>query len=250
MKVDKYLVAIVTGGASGLGAGICKKLSSLGCKVVIADINTKQGEVLSSELKDSTFIQTDVSSEDSIKNLITKTVQKFGAIHILVNCAGVKNYKDMITTEEYHKVFGVNVFGTLILSKYCFLQMKTQNYLNDFKERGVIINISSIQGIEGTGPKTIYAASKGAINGMTLPMARSFGKFGVRVCSIAPGAFFTPLLDDYNEETKKNIVKETPLERFGKPEEIADFIVGIAENTYLTGVVVRLDGGMILPPRF
>ena len=254
MKLDSNLVAIVTGGASGLGKGVCELLAAFKVKIIVADINSTLGEKFVEKLPtEAFFVKTDVSSESSIQNLIETTLKLFGAIHIVINSAGIHNLWPLVSdngivapTDEFHKVFGINVLGTFNMCKYSAKQMMKQSFLNDFKERGIIINVSSIQGIEGMKSRIIYAASKGALIGMTLPMARDLGKYGIRVCCVAPGAFMTPLQGDLTEEIKNKVERQIPVARFVEPKEFADYVVGIIENSYITGVTIRIDGGMVI----
>jgi len=254
MKLDSNLIAIVTGGASGLGQALCSLLAQCKVKLIVADINTSLAESFIKTLPTEVyFVQTDVSSESSIQTLIASTLKLFKAIHIVINCAGIHNLWPLITddgkvapTSEFNKVFNTNVLGTFNMTKYSAKQMIIQPFINDFKEKGVIINISSIQGIEGMKSRIIYAASKGAIIAMTLPMARDLGKYGIRVCCIAPGAFMTPMQGEMSQEVKKQDEKQIPLGRIGEAKEFADFVLGMIENSYITGVTARLDGGMII----
>lgn len=146
-----------------------------------------------------------------------------------------------------NRVLGVNVVGTFNVTKYTALQMVKQQPLNDFKERGVIINVASVAGIEGQRGQTVYSASKGAIIGMTLPLARDLGKFGVRVCTIAPGIFQTPMGAGMSDKIVDALSRASALGRVGNPVEFADAILGLATNSFVTGNVFRLDGGIRLP---
>lgn len=254
MKIDQNTVILVTGGASGLGRAACLLFSKYKAKIVVADINKELGEVFASSLAtESIFIEVDVASESSIISLIDSVIKRFGAIHVLINSAGIHSLWPIMTSEgivapscEFHKVFSVNVLGLFNMSKYCAQIMMKQPILNEFNERGVIINVSSIQGIEGMKSRVIYTASKGAILGMTIPMARDLGKYGIRVVCIAPGAFDTPLQGDINEKDKKIVESEIPIGRFGKPEEFAELALEVARNSYINGVDIRVDGGIVL----
>ena len=252
MKLEN-LVAIVTGGASGLGEGACQCLSAAGCKVVVADLNKELGEALAKSLKtESIFVQVDVSSEESIRNLIEKTVAAFGAIHIVLNCAGIINATPIVssrgvaTSAEFLKVFNINVLGTFNVSKYAAQQIMKQPVLNEEKERGVILNVASVAGFEGQRGQVIYGGSKGAIIGMTLPMARDLGKYGIRVLTIAPGVFMTPMGKGLNPKIQKSLEDQTTLGRLGVPREFGDAVVSLARNSYMTGTTVRIDGGIRL----
>ena len=247
MKLDGK-VAIVTGGSAGLGEACVRLLHSLNCKVMIADLNILDGERLAKELGDRTyFIETDVADEDSIKQMISKTIALFSAIHIVINSAGVAwaeftaSPKSVHSSELFLNVFKINVLGTFNVTKYAAQQMMTQT--TDPKERGVIINIASTAGFEGQKGTVAYSASKAAVIGMTLPMARDLGKYGIRVMSIAPGIFETNMGKMIQTKVRDLLLKQSPLERFGDPKDLADLCVGIIENGYLTGETIRIDGG-------
>lgn len=251
MKLDNK-VAIVTGGASGLGEATCINLSEQGCKIVIADLNEELGQKLVSTLKtEAIFVKVDVSKEESIKELIQKAVERFSVIHIIVNCAGIINTtpiyssRGIATSAEFLKVYEINVLGTFNVCKYAAQQMVKQDYAEE-KERGVIINVASVAGIEGQRGQVIYGSSKGAIIGMTLPMARDLGKFGIRVCTIAPGIFITPMGKSLNPKVIKSLEDQTALGRLGNPKEFGDAVCALARNTYVTGETFRLDGGVRL----
>ena len=252
MKLEN-LVAIVTGGASGLGEAACQCLAEAKCKVVVADLNRELGEALVKNLKtEAIFVQTDVSSEDSIKNLVDQTVSQFGGVHVVINCAGIINSTPIVssrgvaTSAEFLKVYNINVLGTFNVSKYAAQQMMKQAPLNEEKEKGVIINVASVAGFEGQRGQVIYGGSKGAIIGMTLPMARDLGKYGIRVVTIAPGVFMTPMGKGLNPKIQKSLEDQTTLGRLGVPREFGDAIVSLARNSYVTGTTLRLDGGIRL----
>jgi len=251
MKIEG-LVAIVTGGASGLGEATVKRFVEEGCKVVIADVQENLGKNLEQQLGNDKvlFVKTDVSSEESVDNLVKKTVEKFGGVHIVVNCAGVLHAGHILskscTAKDFTRLLNINVLGTFNVSKAAAKVMASQKALNDKEERGIIINVASVAGFEGQKGQTIYGGTKGAIIAMTAPLARDLGKFGIRVMTIAPGIFQTPMakaLDKFAETFKRT----TPLGRLGDPAEFADQCVALSKNSYMTGTVVRLDGGITLP---
>eukprot|EP01017_Pseudomicrothorax_dubius_P006860 TRINITY_DN1203_c0_g2_i1.p1 TRINITY_DN1203_c0_g2~~TRINITY_DN1203_c0_g2_i1.p1 ORF type:complete len:266 (-),score=78.32 TRINITY_DN1203_c0_g2_i1:138-935(-) len=263
MKLEG-LVAIVTGGASGLGEAAVRALLDANVRVVIADINDRQGELISKSAGDDkcVYIKTDITNEDNVRELIEKTVSLFGALHIVVNCAGVitagliVNAKgNILSTDEMLKVLRINVMGTFNVCKYAARQMTKQNAVTNTTtntgdpliERGVIINVASVAGIEGQKGQTIYSASKGAIIGMTLPMARDLGTHGIRVVTVAPGIFFTPMAKEISPKIADFLKKSTALGRLGDPREFAQAVISAVENSYLTGTVLRLDGGVRLP---
>ena len=246
-------VAIVTGGASGLGEATVRRFIKEGCKVVIADLQEERGKNLAKSLGDESkvlFIKTNVADEASVQNLVDTTTQKFGALHIVVNSAGVLHAGNILSkkcsAKDYHRVFSINVIGTFNLSKAASLVMAKQQPIEEKGERGLIINVASVAGFEGQTGQTIYAGTKGAIIGMTLPLARDLGKLGIRVITIAPGTFQTPMGDQIDKKFFEKYEKETPLGRLGDPTEFADICVGVTTNSFLTGTVIRIDGGMRL----
>ncbi|KRX06002.1 hypothetical protein PPERSA_01080 [Pseudocohnilembus persalinus] len=255
MKIDQNTVALVTGGASGLGEQTVRQLVQLGAKVMIADLNEENGNNMAKELGNQVkFFKTNVTDEENVKNLVEETVKAFGAIHIVVNSAGIisagkfLNKKGrQIEVKDFMKCIQINVVGTFLVSKYASAQMAKQEYINEQQERGVIIMVASVAAFEGQQGQTTYSASKGALVGMTLPMARDLGVFGIRVVTIAPGLFMTPMGSSLPEKAKVALEKSTALGRLGIPEEFAQMAVSIAQNSYLTGVTIRIDGGIRFP---
>ena len=254
MKIEG-LVAIVTGGASGLGEATVQKLASLKCKVAIADLNEEAGNALVTKLggkENAIFVKTDVSDEQAAEKLVEETVKAFGAVHIVVNSAGVLSVAPTVSSKgpakaaEMLRTLKINVLGTFNVSKAAAYQMTKQKPTGEKEERGVIINVASVAGIEGQRGQVCYSASKGAIIGMTLPLARDLGRFGIRVVTLAPGVFQTPMGKDINPKVADDIKRATPLGRMGDPTEFADAVVALAGNSFLTGEIVRLDGGVRL----
>jgi len=193
------LVAIVTGGASGLGEAAVRELAKQGCKVAIIDRDELKGLALVKEIgsDNAAFIKTDVSKQDSIKEMVSEVIKLYGAIHIVVTSAAI--HPPFLSITEPHppdmvkKYFETNVFGTFWVVQHTSAIMTKQEPYNDKGERGVIVMVSSIQGIEGAAGFSIYCGTKGAIHGFVLPMARDLGPFGIRVIAIAPGAYPTPM---------------------------------------------------------
>lgn len=245
-------VAIVTGGASGLGEATVKRLISEGCKVVIADLQEERGKALVDSFgsEKSLFVKTNVADEASVQNLIDKTIEKFGGFQIVINSAGVFHNGSILskkcTSKDFLRLLSINVVGTFNVSKAAATHMVKQPTLNDKGERGVIITVASVAGFEGQSGQTIYGGTKGAILGMTLPMARDLGKFGVRVVTVAPGPFYTPMGDQIDPKFIDAFNKATPLGRLGDPVEFADICVSACRNSYLTGTSIRVDGGLRL----
>lgn len=246
----KNRVAFVTGGASGLGAATVRELARQGCKVAIADMNEETGKALVSEIgeKSVAFYKVNVTNEKEVETAIKSAAEKFGGLSIVVNCAGIIHTalilgrNGLIKTEDMRRVLDINVIGTLNVSKYAAEIMSKQPTLNKYNERGVIINISSIAGFEGQDGQTTYSASKAAIMGMTMPMARELGKYGIRVVALAPGLFKTPMTSNIKAEVNQKIASQIALGRQGEPAEFADAVVGIIGCSYMTGEIVRLDG--------
>lgn len=250
----KGRVAFVTGGASGLGCATVRELVKQGCKVGFGDLNEAAGNSLVQELgvENALFFKLDVSNEKEVENAIKGTLDLFGGLSIVVNCAGILigslviGRKGLIKSEEMRKLFEINVIGTLNVAKHAANLMRSQKTLNKFNERGVIINVASVAGYEGQDGQTSYSASKGAIMGMTLPMARELGKYGIRVVTLAPGLFGTPMTKGLKEEVDAQISAQIALGRKGSPPEFADAVVGIIGCSYMTGEIIRLDGGVRL----
>jgi len=245
----KDKVAIVTGGSSGLGNAAVKALFNKKCKIAILDIISCDDLLKTLNINEERviFIKTDISNENDVKNAIENVIRKFKFIHIIVNSAGVAPWRSLENTdsETVIKTYGVNVFGQLYVIKYATKYMKLQNYLSKYNERGVVINVSSEQGTEGQSGRAIYCGTKGAINGMTLPLSRELGPFGIRVVTISPGMIMTPLVTaNYPEEEVKEYSKEFALKRVGYPEEFGQCVISVCECSFMTGCIIRLDGGI------
>ncbi|OMJ84269.1 hypothetical protein SteCoe_14613 [Stentor coeruleus] len=246
-------VSVVTGGASGLGESVVRLFHSLGGKIAIWDMNAEQGQQIVKELGGNViFCQVDVASEASVKSAIDSTLKVFGQIHILLNCAGIILGQRTITSKSSHsladfeRVIKVNLVGTFNTSRLVAKQMSSQTEID--KERGVIVHVSSIAGYEGQRGQAAYGSSKGGILGLTLPMARDLASYGIRVNSVAPGLFGgTRMSDKIDKKVVEGMAKDVPLKRFGSPPEFAHTCKFLVENTYMTGSVVRVDGGLRLP---
>jgi NAD(P)-dependent dehydrogenase (short-subunit alcohol dehydrogenase family) len=242
---------VVTGGASGLGAGTVRKLVGGGGKVVIADVNAGAGEVLAKELgSDVVFAETDVASEQSGQAAIDLAVASFGALHGLVNCAGILGASRIVGREGPHdlrlfqKVIQVNLMGTFNMLRLAATAM-AKNVPNEEGERGVIINTASVAAFEGQIGQAAYSASKGGVAAMTLPAARELSRFGIRVVAIAPGVFETAMMQAAPDAVRQSLADQSVFPaRFGRADEFALLAQQIIENPMLNGTVIRLDGGM------
>ncbi len=250
------LVAIVTGGASGLGEATVRTLAEGGARVSILDLNEEAGEKLASELgKKALFCKTNVTEEASVQAAIDKSIDAFGAIHAAVNCAGIGTPAKMlgkdgpVPLDVFTRVIQVNLIGTVNVIRLAAEQM-VKNTPNEEGERGVVINTSSAASFEGQIGQASYSASKAGINGMTLPIAREFAQHGIRVMTIAPGLFLTPLLMGLPEKVLNSLGQMVPFpNRLGKPSEFAILARHIIENPMLNGEVIRLDGAIRMQPR-
>lgn len=253
MKI-KNTVALVTGGGSGLGAETARQLAANGAKVAVLDINDEAANIVAQEIG-GIAIHCDVSSEDSISAALDSIGSQLGAPQIVVNSAGIGTAKRILGREEVHplenftRVVDVNLIGSFNLLRLAAERMyKLEPSSED--ERGVIIFTSSIAAYEGQIGQVAYAASKGGIVSMTLPAARELSQFGIRVLTLAPGLFKTPLMEELPEEVQDSLGASIPFpSRLGKPEEFASLVLHCAENTFLNGEVIRVDGGLRLPPR-
>jgi len=253
MKVEGRTF-IVTGGASGLGEAAVRKLVSQKANVVIVDVNPERGNALVSELgADRTlFVQTDVTSEASVNDLVRVTKEKFGSIHGAVNCAGIAvgikvlSRQGVLPLDVFQKVINVNLVGTFNIIRLVANAMQKQDPVEG-GERGVFVNVASIAAYEGQQGQSAYSASKAGVVGLTLPLAREFGPLGIRVVSVAPGTFDTPMMRNLPEKAQEVISKTIPFpSRMGAPNEFADLINHIIENPYLNGTTLRIDGAVRL----
>ena len=246
----------VSGGGSGLGAATARLLARHGASVVIADRNTETGEAMAAGLgKRARFVQTDVTAEDEVRRAIDIAVEDFGALHGAISCAGIGVPEKVVGDEGPHtlatfeKIIRVNLIGTFNVIRLAAAAMVQSEPAVD-GERGVIINTASIAAFEGQIGQTAYAASKGGIVSMTLPVAREMARYGIRVMTVAPGLFDTPMLASLSEEVRQSLGEQIPFpSRLGRPEEYASLVRHIIENEMLNGEVIRLDGALRLAPR-
>lgn len=240
--------AVITGGASGLGEASVRQLLHDGAKVAILDVNQQLGDRLANEFgKMAIFCKTDVTDEKSVCAAMDKAMEAFGAIHFALNCAGIANpskvlsKKGSISIELFNRVIQVNLVGTLTVIKNAAEKM-VLNSPNADGEKGVVINTASVAAFEGQIGQAPYSASKGGVVGMTLPIAREFADYGIRVVTIAPGLFDTPMMDGLPEKAKESLAQMVPFpKRLGRPSEYAKMVKHIIENPVLNGSTIRLD---------
>ncbi len=247
--------AIVTGGASGLGASTAKRLAADGLKVTLFDLNEDKGGALADDIG-GLFVRVDVSDPTSIADGISAAQSAFGTPRILVNCAGIGGAAKTVSRGVAHdptlfeKTLKVNLMGSFFCASQVAAQMVGAEPIGPDGARGVIVNTASVAAFDGQVGQVAYAASKGGIVGMTLPMARDLADKGIRVCTVAPGLFLTPLLHDLPEEVQASLGAQVPFpSRLGAPEEYADMVSHITRNPMLNGEVIRLDGAIRMAPR-
>ena len=247
---------IITGGGSGLGAATAQAIVTAGGNVVLADVNPAQGEACAQRLSaKARFVKADVTSETDVKSAIATAMKNFGGLHGAVNCAGVGAPAKVLGKEGPHpldvfqRVININLIGTFNVIRLCAAAMAEQS-ADEGGERGVIINTSSVASYEGQIGQAAYSASKGGINAMTLPIARELARNGIRVVTIAPGLFDTPMMATLPEAARQSLGAQVPFpSRLGHPEEYAALAKHIIENTMLNGSVIRLDGAIRMAPK-
>jgi NAD(P)-dependent dehydrogenase (short-subunit alcohol dehydrogenase family) len=247
---------IVTGGASGLGAATVRHLAALGAHVLIADLNEQAGHALEREIGAAAlFERVDVASEADAKHAVTASVQHFGALHGLVNCAGVATPGKVLGKEgplaldTFERIVRINLIGTFNLIRLAAESMST-HAANAEGERGVIVNTASVAAFDGQIGQPAYAASKAGVVGMTLPIARELARFGIRIVTIAPGLFETPMMASLPKEAQESLGKSVPFpSRLGRPAEYAQLVQSIVENPMLNGETIRLDGALRMAPK-
>lgn len=239
---------IVTGGVSGLGFATAKMIIENGGNAVILDINEEAGKSIESDK--ILFVKTDVSNEEQVQNAIDLAIKTFGDLHGVCNCAGVGPAQRVVGKNGIHsldffsKVISINLIGTFNVIRLVTNVMQN-NEPNEDDERGIIINTASVAAFDGQIGQSAYAASKGGIVAMTLPIARELARMGIRVMTIAPGIFETPLLAILPQDAQDSLGKQVPFpSRLGRPSEYANLVKHIIENQMLNGEVIRLDGAI------
>lgn len=248
----KNKVAVVTGGASGLGGATVERFVSRGARVAIFDLNAEEGQALADRLGDvAVFCPVDVADDESIAAGIAKVMDTFGAIHICVNCAGrgggatkTLGRGGRFPMELFRDVININLVGTFSVLTQAAEKM-ADNEPNEDGERGVIINTASIAAYEGQKGQVAYAASKGGLVSLTLPIARDLAYYGIRIVTIAPGVFETPILAGISDEVKQSLAKGIPNpQRLGDVKEFAALAEHIVNNSYINGETIRLDAAL------
>ncbi|CAH4038774.1 unnamed protein product [Pieris brassicae] len=253
----KGLVGIVTGGASGLGKATVEQLLKQGGRVVICDLPSSPGADVAKQFgNDTAFVPVDVTSEQDIRNALQTTVDKFGRLDVAVNCAGIAtasriyNFKkeQPFDLKSFQKTIEVNLVGTFNVIRLV-AGLIGKNAPNADGQRGVIINTASIAAFDGQIGQAAYSASKAGVVGMTLPVARDLAKQGIRVVTIAPGLFRTPMMDQLPEPAIKQLESSVPFpSRLGQPEEYALLVQSIIQNPMINGETIRLDGSLRMQP--
>ena len=247
--------AIVTGGASGLGAATARELARLGARVAVLDRNAEGAAVVAAEIG-GIGLACDITNTDSVLSALDAARAAHGPARLLMNVAGIGSAKRIVgkdgapaPLEDFERVVRVNLIGTYNITRLAAAEMVKLEPLED-GERGVIVNTASVAAFDGQVGQEAYSASKGGIVGMTLPLARDLAQFGIRVCTIAPGLFLTPLMAELPQAVQDSLAASIPFpKRLGKPEEFAQLAAGIIHNLSLNGEVIRLDGALRMAPR-
>jgi NAD(P)-dependent dehydrogenase (short-subunit alcohol dehydrogenase family) len=255
MNIENKTV-IVTGGASGLGAAVARRMHKMGANIIIADINHENGNKIYSELADrTTFINVDITDTTSVQKLVRRTMDTYKSIHIIVNCAGSAWVSKTIgktgphDLDEFKSIINLNLVGTFDTIRLSAFEMQ-KNKPNEDGERGVIVNTASIAAFDGQMGQVAYSASKAGVVGMTLVISRDLARFGIRCCTIAPGVIETTLSRLMPQKTREKLLEETPFpKRFGDPCEFASLVQQIVENPFLNGETIRLDGAIRMPSK-
>jgi NAD(P)-dependent dehydrogenase (short-subunit alcohol dehydrogenase family) len=247
---------IITGGASGLGEATVRRFHGAGANVVIADLNVERGSALAVELgARAAFARSDVTSDADGQACVATALARFSALHGLINCAGVGTPEKVLGKNgpqplaNFAKTVGINLIGTFNMLRLAADAM-SKGTPNAAGERGVIVNTASVAAYDGQIGQPAYAASKAGVVGLTLPAARELARYGIRVCTIAPGLFFTPMMESLPAEVQDSLAKSVPFPpRLGRPDEYAQLAAHIVENEMLNGETIRLDGALRMAPK-
>jgi len=248
--------AVITGGVSGLGLAVARHLVAGGAKVALLDINDEKGAAAVAELgAGASYHRTDVTAEDNVAATLKQAAERMGGLNAAISCAGILGAGRVLGKEgpmplkTFDTTIRVNLIGSFNVAKAA-ADLMQHNAPGADNERGVIVNTASIAAYEGQIGQAAYAASKGGVVGMTLPMAREFARIGVRVMTVAPGVFHTPMVDGMPAQVYESLCAQVPYpSRLGTPEEFAATVAFILENRYLNGSVIRVDGAIRLAPK-
>ena len=253
---NKHVKAVITGGASGLGHAVAEHLVSAGASVTLFDVNEDKGREAADKLGErASFIATDVTNESQVGDHVATAAKTMGGLNVLVNCAGILGAGRVLgrdgpmALDRFSATLRVNLIGSFNVAKAAAATMQT-NEPGEDGERGVIIHTASVAAWEGQIGQAAYSASKGGVVGMTLPMARELARFGIRVATIAPGIFWTPMVDGMPESVQQSLAESIPFpSRLGQPDEYATTVAFILANRYINGSTIRLDGAVRLAPK-
>lgn len=248
--------AVISGGASGLGAGVARRVVAQGGQALLIDVNDEAGTALAAELGQGALYQrADVSDEAQIDAAFALAVERFGGVDLAVSCAGIIGNGRVLgrdgpmALDYYSRVIQVNLIGTFNMARAAGVAMQA-NQPTAEGEQGVIVNTASIAAWEGQVGQAAYASSKGGVVGLTLPLAREYARIGVRVCAIAPGLFMTPMMAQLPQEVRESLAADMPFpKRLGEPADFAAMVEAIVGNVMLNGEVIRLDGAYRLPAK-
>ena len=249
-------VVVVTGGASGLGLNSCRQLAKQGAKIAAFDLNVEAGNALADELGDNgLFLSVDVTDAAQVEQAVAQVVEHFGTVHVCLNCAGIApggkvvGRNGALALEKFAQVININLIGTFNVLRVC-AEVMSRNDADKNQERGVIINTASVAAFDGQMGQAAYSASKAGVAGMTLPIARDLAGLGIRVMTIAPGIFDTPMMQAMDDKIRDPLIEmvQHP-KRFGDLDEFAALVQHIIENSYLNGETIRLDGSIRMQPR-
>lgn len=252
----KGRVFLVTGAASGLGEATVRALASVGARVVIADLNDERGQALAGEIGDAArYVHVDVTDEQQVQSAVDVAVSELGGLHGAINCAGIGAAEKALGKEgplpmaNFTRIVNINLMGSFNVIRLAAAVM-AQNTPNEEGERGVVVNTASVAAFDGQIGQPAYSASKAGVVGMTLPLAREFARHGIRVMTVAPGIFETPILGGLSPEALDSLNRSVPFpSRLGRPGEFAQLAVHIVCNPMLNGETIRLDGAIRMAPR-
>ncbi len=248
--------AVVTGAASGLGHAVAEKVIQSGGQVALLDVNEDQGQAAAAQLGERAFfIRTDVAKETQVDSAVSQAAERMGEIRLAVSCAGILGAGRVLGRDGpmagsfFARVIEINLIGSFLLAKAAAAAMQ-HNQPGEDGERGLIVNTASVAAFEGQIGQAAYSASKAGVAGMALPLAREFARIGVRVMTIAPGIFLTPMMEGMPEHVQQSLAEQVPFpSRLGRPQEFADLVACICESPMLNAETIRLDGAIRMQPK-